>query len=592
MVVGGFFLSYGIRTQPTNYAMELDEFDPHFNYRAAKYLQDNGMEAYMNWHDELSWYPHGRDVFDTSQVMLHVTAVALYQPFVDSISFKDFIIYFPAIIGSATVVPIFLLMTKITNRRIGGMAAVFFGCSVPFIQRGMAGWYKSEPLGLFYGIFAMYFMVAGVMSILSGQKRGIIQLVIAGVFIAVGMASWGGVLFFLMPMVFWLMTIPAFKTKLRQGIGLFANADGSDKENENIGYHLKTLLIGLGALVATLYLVSQPFERASILIGGPVTLAFVFVIGFLIFEHFMNKKVPYRVTIAAVFGIIIVIGVVGLTPSSYGLAMRSDQCLEECPLIRLPLDRYMKVLLPYDPNPTTLSSSVAEHQVPEISHIFVRTVFLFIFTPIGVFAILKKQVPVIPASFALIMSIMAMYVGSTFVRLELFSALGMILLASIGILYILQKFEQSVTGKGGRTLSENQLRKRKMKGYIIVIFLLGTMMYPAVLNWSIMMDRPPLIMFGGSMLGTEGTTNDWLDTLEWIKTNTPEDSKIMAWWDYGYWIQTWGERTTYMDNAAHMPNVIIDNANMLTDEPDRAVERLQEKEVDYDINLFHWSKSR
>ena len=34
----------------------------------------------------------------------------------------------------------------------------------------------------------------------------------------------------------------------------------------------------------------------------------------------------------------------------------------------------------------------------------------------------------------------------------------------------------------------------------------------------------------------------------WMKQNTPQDAKILSWWDYGYWIAGMGNRTTYVDN--------------------------------------------
>jgi dolichyl-diphosphooligosaccharide--protein glycosyltransferase len=37
--------------------------------------------------------------------------------------------------------------------------------------------------------------------------------------------------------------------------------------------------------------------------------------------------------------------------------------------------------------------------------------------------------------------------------------------------------------------------------------------------------------------------------MQWVKENTPKDAVIAAWWDYGYWISTLGERTTLADNA-------------------------------------------
>jgi dolichyl-diphosphooligosaccharide--protein glycosyltransferase len=173
------------------------------------------------------------------------------------------------------------------------------------------------------------------------------------------------------------------------------------------------------------------------------------------------------------------------------------------------------------------------------------------------------------------MSSMAMYVGMSYVRLELFMSLGMIIMASLGIMYLLQKFSE----ERDPTKSERQRKKKKVASYVIIVFLLATMMIPTAINWAIMMDRPALILYGASI--SPEPHNDWLDTLEWIRVNTPEDSKIMAWWDYGYWIQTQSNRTTYMDNGAYNTPEIVENANILTDTPARAIERLQEKEADY-----------
>ena len=37
--------------------------------------------------------------------------------------------------------------------------------------------------------------------------------------------------------------------------------------------------------------------------------------------------------------------------------------------------------------------------------------------------------------------------------------------------------------------------------------------------------------------------------MQWLKENTSEDAVIAAWWDYGYWISTIGERKTLADNS-------------------------------------------
>ena len=597
MVVASFFISYGIRAQPLKYGMEIDEFDPYFNFRATTYLHENGLEAYMNWHDELSWYPTGRDVAETSQVMLHVTAATLYQPFVDIMSLKDFVIYFPAIIGSFTVIPIFLLVNRLTNIRIAALASLFFAVSVPFIQRGMVGWFKSEPLGLFYGLFGIYFFISGVLNIFEGKKSvGIIKLIGAGIVLALGLSAWGGISFFFLPLVLWLFLVPGFKGSISKGLGIGRkiNADGTvETIKDYVNYNFKAFVIGLFGFTGGLIFVSSMFARSSSLVGNYIGMALFVVIGFVILEHILNKKRnwSYKKTLVVFISVLIVFMVittnttVGTTIAHAtnedwfkGCSVTNDEAnTVSCKIINVPFDRYMKVLLPIDiGNGSTLSNSVAEHQVAEFSHVFSRTVFLFIFTPIGFVAIARKAIPVLPASFAVIISSLAMYVGMSFVRLELFVSLGMIIMGSLGIYYLLQKFAEQ---NDGIHQSERKLRNRKIRGYIIITFLLATMMIPTVINWSIMMDRPAIILYGASV--SPEPHQDWLETLEWIKNNTPEDAKVMAWWDYGYWLQTQSNRITYMDNAAHMPDRIIDNANLLTDTPARAVERLQEKEADY-----------
>ena len=70
--------------QPTQYAFELNEFDPFFNFRATEYIIENGLDEYFQWVDDKSWYPHGRDVSVNSQVILHITTsdLRIHQIFI------------------------------------------------------------------------------------------------------------------------------------------------------------------------------------------------------------------------------------------------------------------------------------------------------------------------------------------------------------------------------------------------------------------------------------------------------------------------------------------------------------------------------
>ena len=179
-----FSISFMVRSQAADYGFELNEFDPFFNYRATQFLVDNGFSAYFDWHDDMSWHPKGRDVSATSQVMLHITAATLYPIFGMDLDVYDFTIIFPVVFGSLTVIVVFALVRVIGGTTAGLFAALFFSISVPVIVRGTIGWFKSEPLGLFYGLLGLYLFLSGIKS--KYHKITFAKLVGAGITLGLG----------------------------------------------------------------------------------------------------------------------------------------------------------------------------------------------------------------------------------------------------------------------------------------------------------------------------------------------------------------------------------------------------------------------
>ena len=53
----------------------------------------------------------------------------------------------------------------------------------------------------------------------------------------------------------------------------------------------------------------------------------------------------------------------------------------------------------------------------------------------------------------------------------------------------------------------------------------------------------------GATIYSRSAFNDWIQTLQWVRTETPTNSVIISWWDYGYWFAVMGNRTTVVDNA-------------------------------------------
>jgi len=44
-------------------------------------------------------------------------------------------------------------------------------------------------------------------------------------------------------------------------------------------------------------------------------------------------------------------------------------------------------------------------------------------------------------------------------------------------------------------------------------------------------------------------TNQWQNAMSWVRTNTPSDAVFAHWWDYGYWVQSIGDRATVTDGG-------------------------------------------
>ena len=506
LVIGVLALSVSIsmmiRSTPTTYGFELFEFDPFFNYRATEYILENGTDAYFNWIDEKSWHPFGRNVSETSQVTLHLTAASLYPIFNFGSSLYDFTILLPLVVGSLTAIAVFAFVRVLGGTTAGLFAALIFSISIPIFTRGLIGWFKSEPLGLFFAFIAMYLFVSGLK--FNKGKTSLIKLIIAGFFLSLGLSAWGGILFFVIPIVLFYFALPFLK----------------NKDN----------FIMWAAPVFSISLISFSliFERTSTFIigyaGMAILLPTIFVILSSIIMKFSNERTKIRNCI---------ILLVSFIASGIGISNSG--------LIGLPSFRYLNAVNPFLTTQDSLTDSVAEHMTTSLSMSFTFLSVFLIFAVIGIWFLFSKKTINLKTDmriFAIFISIVAIYVSSAFIRLELFASVGIIILGSIGLTILTQKiFEQN----------KQNLTKIIFPAAIIILFIIPVTM-PENNTWLSWADFPPTILTGGSAF-SNFASNDWEDAMLWIKQNTHEDAVIASWWDYGYWITTLGERTTIVDNA-------------------------------------------
>ena len=542
-----FSLSVMIRAQPLEYGFELAEFDPFYNYRATEFMVENGLSAYLDWHDDLSWYPYGRDVSSTSQVMLHATTAVLYQTFGMGTSLHEFTIWFPTVISSLTAVVIFALVRTIGGTTAGFLASLFFAISPIIIMRGSMGWFKSEPLGLFYGLLAVYLLLSAIKS--DKGKVSVAKIVGGGILLAFGLASWGGVQFFILPIGFFFLALPFMRKDHKFIIWISVIF--------TIVFLLVNVLLDYLVLSASPDQTSASAELAYLILTIPSSLNGIFLIGctaFLIACVIIRNalsKAQLRNGLALLGGTIIA----GIAVASSGV-------------ISLPSFRYLNAANPFLITTDMLTDSVSEHATTTIDISFFFFSILMIFAGIGAWLLFQKKVNRSfkiqgeMAIFALIIGFLGIYFSSAFVRLEVFGSISVIILSSIGLSILISKILKAEHKPTSIVTKISFLA-------IIVILLTVPMVYPENHNWTNQNEgRPITILSSGAQFDI--STNDWYDAMLWLKENTSEDAVIASWWDYGYWITTVGERKTLADNATLIDWQIRKIASTFMSTPDHA----------------------
>jgi dolichyl-diphosphooligosaccharide---protein glycosyltransferase len=558
VLIIAFSTAFIIRSYPIKYGFALNEFDPYFDYRATKYIIDNGFDAYLKWHDYQSWYPEGRDVPKTSQVALHLIAATLYKIFGFGSSLLDFVIMFPVIIGSLTTIVMFALVRNLSSTTAGMFAGLLFAFMPAIIQRGNLGWFKSEPLGLFLALLSVYLFISSIKS--KNILRTILTAAGGGLILGLANSSWGGIQYFSIPLAIFFFVLPFLR---KDSIFLYGI----------ITFTLITLITA-GAF---------PRPGISFVIGLPGIALIVGMI-FAIVGTIINMKssaAKSNRNLIAALGVFIVltisIFVVGAyQPSSF---------------------RYLVAVNPFLSSHNPLVESVAEHSTPTVIDYFTDYSILLIFAGFGVWVSFSKRTDM--TIFALIIGLTGLYVSATFARLMVYSSIAIVILTSIGLYELTRSILQNRIENQDK-IKEREFRKNIKEGKILpevkplvkiafvamILFLISIplidyngLIYPKNFNWLSSADIPPSIVNGAT--GFRMQVEDWVDAVDWLADNTPKDSVIASWWDYGYWITTLGNKTTLADNATINQTRIQTIAKMLMSEQETATQIAHDLKADY-----------
>jgi dolichyl-diphosphooligosaccharide--protein glycosyltransferase len=551
-----------MRFYPSKYGYYLNEFDPYFDYRATKFIVDNGLDAYWQWHDTMSWYPEGRDVPGTSQTVLHITAAYLYQVFGRGVSLLDFTIAFPAVMGALTVIALFALVRVIGGTSAGMFSALVMAFSPAIIQRGNLGWFKSEPLGLFFGILAMYLFISAIKH--KEIKYVIAKAVAGGLILGLANGAWGGIQYFSIPISLFFIALPFFRKDLT--IPMYVA----------IAFTVFTLITAA----------AFPRPGVSFVLGLP-GLAMIAGTIFLVIAYFVKKISKPMVQTRNVALMLIAFVAIGI-----GFLLAG-------PYVS-PSFRYLNAINPFIGSIDPLVESVAEHFTPTVADYFIDFSVLLMFAGLGGWLAFRRRNDT--AIFALLIGITGVYVSATFARLLVFASIGIIVLAGLGLYEVTRSImayrEATATpaAAGPRITAATREERRKLEfarkshstsgqivkiSYVIVMILMLSipLFYPTNANWVSSADVPAAIANGGT--GYRLQSDDWTDAMDWLSKNTEPNAVIASWWDYGYWITTLGNRTSLADNATLNHTRIQTIGKMFVSDEESGMKIAQDLKADY-----------
>jgi dolichyl-diphosphooligosaccharide--protein glycosyltransferase len=571
-----FVISLFMRLYPAYYGWYINEFDPYFDYYASLHVvtlaEQHGLwyalfnqvscptvptaqtlqaalncqsqQGYFYWHTSQFWYPYGRPVAATSQVGLQLTGAFTYL-FINAlfripISYYDWIVFFPVLIGSLTSITLYFLVKKITNSAGGILAGLIFAVSPPILQRGNLGWFKSEPLTLFLATIGAYFFLTVYNSKTTTQGM-LLRGLLAGLLFGYADTAWGGGDEFILVFALIFLVAPFIKA-----------------------IDMKRTAYGGSLLVAGFLLVDGLAPRPGISeISGVTGLALIFTWVFTFFSYYLRTygdPTLYLRNVIKVFLIMVFGGLIFLAFSSSILASVSG--------------RYITVIDTFYRSGNPLEQSVAEQQIPTGANFFQYYAVLIFLAAFGIYAAMRRKN--MESLFALSLGITGVYIATSFSRLMVYSTLALGILAAIGVVEIAEAILRPTQATISRKKTRIYEARSEIKvGFVVfmVVVLTLPMFYPTSSSSGYDLTRsgyfasantPVSIANGATSFSS--SSQDWFQAFQFIR-QTPGDSTIVSWWDYGYWIAVMGNRTTLADNATSNDTQIALIGRVLSQDP-------------------------
>ena len=516
-----FILAYLVRIFSIfDYEIILGANDPYSQYRAALYIEENGLSAFLSWVDTQTWYPEGRFWGRTQYIGTPLSAVLLYQ-FTSliglDIPLNVICFYQPALLGALTCIAIYFLGKELGNKKVGLLASLFLAISAGHLQRTVVGFFDNEALGILFLVISLYFYTRAL------RTGSPIATILSGISLGILSGSWGAATY-----VFNLIALHAFFLLL-------------------LKKHSDRLTIAYGGTISIAMFIMVLIPRAgpasllatdsltAIGVLGLVLLAEIYryINTFYDTSQFHDRIKP----LYPFFGFAMILGLVILFLSGFLTNISS---------------KFITVILPIFRDETPILASVSEHQIVVWSTFFRNAGLLIFFVPLSIYYLYEK--PTERNILLLLFGVTAIYFAGSMVRLALISAPAVSLLAAKAIdqtlLPFVLTFQERFTLSRRKTRFAQPLSNEHTAiafGFIGIFLLASVFMASDAARTSTSAASVLTVVPLGQ--NQFGLGNDWQEAIGWLDYHTGSQDVVASWWDYGYWISGLSNTTILVDNA-------------------------------------------
>lgn len=542
-----------IRVQPLQYGAYFTAYDPDFQYRATKYVAENGFASWWTWHDTMSWYPMGRNVATSAYPGIPFTGAFVYMvanAMGLDVSVFTVGLYFPILMACLTCILSYYLGKELSGRAAGLFTALFMAINPAFIARSTFGFYDTENIGIFAMVTISLFFLRSIDEARTLEHRAAYG-VLSGLSLGYLYASWGAARYMTgLLALYMLIMLYSERFQFRHLVSY-------------------CLTIGVGYLIV----IFVPRLGANSLMTIDHLAAFGLVPIMLVYQ-FVRDRIDVK-TVANLAGGLVILGIVGLF-------------LLPAVGIEIPMTyKFLKVLNPFTSTDNALYLSVAENKVIAWASLFNDFGTITILAVVGTYFSVKSQND--KNIYASVFFLTALYFAGVMARLSQVLAAPACVMGAYGLVEIARPFigasvpEEESRGKRKRRTVFG-VNKTMGAAFIVLVTLSLT---PNIWSGVTSADSPTSLassaipyMFNGAY------PNDWPLALEWMKNNVGDDEVICSWWDYGYWITAMAEKTTMADGATQSEHQIKNIANIMIRPQNESIQILKRYGADYIVVFF------